>query len=68
MRRQTDHKLDMSNPDHRALVLRTYFRLVAKGEPPDSALIKAPHEAVERWREGIDCPGFYPRRTPNPGS
>jgi hypothetical protein len=62
MLRQTDYKLNMNNADHRALVLRAYFALIKQGEPMDSALIKAPHEAVARWKEGVDYPGFYPRR------
>ena len=62
MSQNTDYSIDMANGEHRALVLRAYFDLLAQGEDRDTARQRAPLLALRRWRDGEDYPGFYPRR------
>jgi hypothetical protein len=59
---RTDYRLDMQKGEHRALVLRAYLDLLSQGEETDAAQLRAPKLAMERWKSGADCPGFYARR------
>lgn len=63
MLRKTEYRLDLRSGDHRALLLRAYFSLLAEGVEPEAARLGAPKLAMQRWRDGQDYPGFYPRRS-----